>query len=185
MGVDSGDAGDVRALPRIALAVLRPTPGSVTSSRHGRGTSPSEALDEFGAESDQGVGLVAVKPVGRMSSSSSVRSAAHSPEQCGTSRTTPGRREGFTRCQCSAGQDGGHGRSSGLVKSSSAVRCGKAIARVRFIRQARRTSPSRVSLSHLVVLAATAYGGSLAAPQPSVVLAAPRPGKAPSPLPGY
>src|SRR5689334_14751426 len=51
--------------------------------------------------------------------------------------------------------------SSGLVKSSSQYTCGNACASSRFIRRARRTRPSRVSLSHLRVDAATVTDASV------------------------
>ncbi len=68
--------GMPKALPSTTLAVLRPTPGSLTRSSRRGGTSPPWSLDQRCAELEQRLGLGAEEPSGRMICSSLSRSAA-------------------------------------------------------------------------------------------------------------
>src|SRR5699024_3014123 len=68
--------GTPKALPSTTLAVLRPTPGSFTSSARVRGTSPSCSVTSCWPSLSRVSVLARKNPVGRISSSSSARSAA-------------------------------------------------------------------------------------------------------------
>ncbi len=68
--------GTPKALPRTTLAVLRPTPGSVTRSSRRPGTSPSKRSRSAVERPSSDFALARKKPVGRISSSSRSGSAA-------------------------------------------------------------------------------------------------------------
>ena len=68
--------GTPNAFPSTTLAVFRPTPGSVTRSSSRFGTRPSNASTRRAPSFSSASDLARKKPVGRISSSSSVRSAA-------------------------------------------------------------------------------------------------------------
>jgi len=57
------DAGDSKLWPRITLAVLRPTPGSVTRSSMRAGNLAAEAIDHRLGHPDQAAGLARKNPV--------------------------------------------------------------------------------------------------------------------------
>ena len=111
--------GMPNALPSTTLAVLRPKPGSVTSSLSVCGTSPSKSLDQQRPELDQRVVLFRKKPVLWISSSSSARSAAAYAAASGYLRNSAGVTWLTPLSVLCADRMVATDSSSGVVKSSS------------------------------------------------------------------
>ena len=143
--VSTVSPGTPNALPSTTLAVLRPTPGSVTRSSIRPGTSPSNRSTRAWPSPIREFVFARKKPVGLRIASSSSRSAAGVVRRRRDTREQ-GRGDlvdhlvGGLR-----GQDRGDSSSNGVVKSSSQCASGWIAASSRAMRRPRRVWASAVS----------------------------------------
>ncbi len=137
--------GTPKALPSTTLAVLRPTPGSVTRSSRRPGTLPSKRSRSAADSPSSDFVLARKKPVGRISSSSSSGGIAAMSSGVGQTANRRGVVWLTRRSVVWADSTVATSSSKGLVKSSSGWAYGYSSASSRLILRARRTMAVRDS----------------------------------------
>ena len=136
--------GMSNALPRMTLAVLRPIPGSATSSSSVCGSTPSCFSTTAAAQPDQRVGLVP-EEAGAVDHPPPARRGrpARSRARWGSAANSAGVTELTSLSVLCADRMVATASSSGVVKSSSQCASGWVAASVRSIRPTRRARPER------------------------------------------